>query len=272
MKVDNHVVKSYLEIYKVKEGSTKNYYKFDEKDFVKNYLSYWIKYKNLSTKNVEIDKLWGEEIEKEYHIEFNSMYDYSFDTILSFWYPLEIYINWKDRKNNNYIRGELGKQKNKVTKANLPIILEDWDEKLKPCNHQEQIIYDKLESLAQLSSSRANVMKIPRYKYGTEYSFNVYHYDCSCDQIWLFLHHIIKNNDCFENDDKMLKWIEDEKLYICFENNDVNSKIKYYQEYEDNKFIWLYPNFNNEEEFYKQYNKLLDMYIKFIEERQEEQN
>ena len=70
----------------------------------------------------------------------------------------------------------------------------------------------------------------------------------------------------------MLKWIEDEKLYICFENNDVNSKIKYYQEYEDNKFIWLYPNFNNEEEFYKQYNKLLDMYIKFIEERQEEQN
>ena len=38
MKVDNHVLKSYLEIYKVKEGSTKNYYKFDEKDFVKNYL------------------------------------------------------------------------------------------------------------------------------------------------------------------------------------------------------------------------------------------
>lgn len=268
MEKDNHVMKNYLEQYK--SEYKKHCYNYDENDSIRNYIHYWIKYKKLYDENkniVENDKLWGEEIEKEYHIEFSKIYNYSFDTILSFWYPLEFYIRWKD-KDNKYTKknGKIIK-----TKENLSEINNHLDNYLKPITEEECKIYELLKELAFLSSTRANVMKIPKYVYNKKINFNFFHYQKANDQIWLFLYKIINIDDCkcFENNKKLKKWINEEKLYICFENNNVDNEIKYYKEYEKLKFKPINPKVDSEN-FVKEYIEMLKMYINFINDRNKE--
>ena len=259
---DNHIIKNYLEQYK----PSKKYY-YSENDPIRNSIHYWIKCKNLYKKGfiVENDKLWGEEIEKEYHSEFNNLYNYSFDTILSFWYPLEFYIRWKD-KDKKYTRWN-----GRVTQKNLSKIQNHLDNYLKPVTNEEIEVYELLKELAFLSSTRANVMKIPKYVYNTKVNFNYFHYEKSNDQIWLFLYKIINDDDCkcFENNKQLINWINEEKLYICFEDNNVKNEIKYYNEYKKLGFKAIKPEIDSDN-FVKEYKNMLKMYINFINDRDKE--
>lgn len=244
MKINNEIIKDYLNDI---NDNYKTLEKYNEEDHIKNYLNYWIK-KDIIP--FEIDIAWGKKENPNYNYENDN---YTYDTVLSFWYPLEIYVRYKDKDKKYYYYNN-----KRVIKKNKYEIRKDLSSYLIPSNEDEIRIYNKLQKLAELSSSRANVMKIPKYKYKTKESFNKYHYQISKDQIWVFLDKIRNdiNCKCFKNEIELNEWINEQKLEV----DNINIK-----EIMDPKI-----DYNNINEFYKEYEKLLDTYINYIEKRQKE--
>lgn len=237
-----------------------------------NYINYWNNYN--SNGNKEIDKFWfanGHSICKKYA---------GADTIFSLWTPIKwviLSLNSKDYTKEQFVKEAL--------KADN---IYSFLEKVLPRNNELVI---SLQEFAMIASYEENVMSVPIIKKNIKdkkLNINCYRGSCYYDQMPVMLYCLLNgvnggnnsfsqyfedntNNTLEKTKENILNWMQDNKLEIFFNNNQikVNDVKRFY-----NLRIDLGIACNKKEKVIDkdQLKIMLDKYIELIKERENIKN
>lgn len=216
--------------------------KFTENPIV-NYLKYW------SICHITSATLKNDKWRRKYDLDVNWLDgDFNADTIFSYWIPLKMVLDYLNPNEKFYKKDKYSENPNSF----LEKIINNIEYYL-PRNNE---LVQKLYILAELSSTKANVMRLPDRKMqvrGLKYY----------DQMPKTLYECFEGGDFYKffnyNEKNVVDWIENEKLKMFFDSEIAKKNIKpLIKGMKPSEVKWLYK----EEELLQMLNYFIEILIK----------